>query len=153
MIEQAEGVAVRQSVLVQAPPERAFEVFTAGMSTWWPLDSHYIGKQPATAVVIEPRAGGRWFERADDGSECDWGEVLAWEPPHRLRYLWHLRFDRADATEVEIVFAPAGEGTDVTITHRGWERLGAKGPERRERNRRGWDGLIPHYRQACAPAG
>jgi hypothetical protein len=96
---------------------------------------------------------GRIYERTAEGVEHDWGEVLDWEPPRRLRYLWHLRFDRADATEVEIVFAPAGEGTDVTITHRGWERLGAKGPERRERNRRGWDGLIPHYRQACAPAG
>jgi uncharacterized protein YndB with AHSA1/START domain len=79
--------------------------------------------------------------------------VLVWEPPRRLVCLWHLRFDRSDATEVEITFAPDPDdatATAVTIVHRGWERLGAKAPERRERNRRGWDGLIPHYRAACA---
>ena len=69
--------------------------------------------------------------------------------------MWHLRFDRADATEVEITFAPSSEpagGTAVTIVHRGWERLGAVADERRERNRRGWDGLVPHYVAACAVA-
>ena len=137
---------------VDCSPEHAFDVWAARTSLWWP-HGHSVSADPGLTVTFEPRPGGRIFERTPDGTEHDWGEVLDWEPPHRLRYLWHLRFDRADATEVEIVFAPAGEGTDVTITHRGWERLGAKGPERRERNRRGWDGLIPHYRQACAPAG
>ena len=79
------------------------------------------------------------------GEEHDWGRVLAWEPPHRLAYSWHLRQDRADATEVEITFAAAGEGTAVVIVHRGWERLGARGPELRERNVRGWAGLLPAY--------
>ena len=101
-------------------------------------------------LTFEPRAGGRVYERTADGVEHDWGEVLVWEPPRRLVYLWHLRFDRADATEVEITFAPPPDGTAVTIVHRGWERLGAKGPERRERNARGWSGLIPHYVDACA---
>jgi uncharacterized protein YndB with AHSA1/START domain len=137
---------------VDCPPGRAFDVWANRTSLWWP-HGHSVSADPGLTVTFEPRPGGRIFERTPDGTEHDWGQVLDWEPPRRLRYLWHLRFDRADATEVEIVFAPAGEGTDVTITHRGWERLGAKGPERRERNRRGWDGLIPHYRQACAPAG
>jgi hypothetical protein len=72
--------------------------------------------------------------------------------PRRLVYLWHLRFDRADATEVETAFAPepSGAGTAVTIVHRGRERLGAKGPERRARNERGWGGLIPNYVATCA---
>ena len=76
--------------------------------------------------------------------------MLAWEPPHRLACLWHLRRDRADATEVEVTFAPDERGTAVTIVHRGWQRLDAKGPERRERNARGRAGLLPHYRAACA---
>jgi uncharacterized protein YndB with AHSA1/START domain len=75
-----------------------------------------------------------------------------WEPPHRLAYLWHLRFDRADATEVEVSFEPAGGGTAVTIVHRGWERLGAAAEERRERNKRGWAGVFEHYRRACSTA-
>ena len=75
-----------------------------------------------------------------------------WEPPRRLVYLWHLRFDRADATEVEVSFEPAGDGTAVTIVHRGWERLGAAAEERREHNERGWAGVLEHYRAARAPA-
>jgi uncharacterized protein YndB with AHSA1/START domain len=124
-------------------------VWAARASLWWP-PGHSVSTDPGLTVTFEPRRGGRIYERTPDGTEHDWGEVLDWEPPHRLRYLWHLRFDRADATEVEIGFAPTADGTTVTIVHRGWERLGAKGPERRERNRRGWDGLIPHYLRACA---
>jgi uncharacterized protein YndB with AHSA1/START domain len=96
-------------------------------------------------VTFEPRPGGRIFERTRSGDEHDWGEVVEWEPPHRLAYLWHLRQDRADATHVEISFAPAAEGTEVTILHSGWERLGAKAEDLRGRNRRGWDGLLPHF--------
>jgi uncharacterized protein YndB with AHSA1/START domain len=103
-------------------------------------------------VTFEPRAGGRIYERTPGGDEHDWGEVLVWEPPNRLAYLWHLRFDRSDATEVEVAFEPASEGTAVTIVHRGWERLGAAAEERRERNRRGWSGVLEHYRAACAAA-
>jgi uncharacterized protein YndB with AHSA1/START domain len=78
--------------------------------------------------------------------------VLAWEPPSRLVSSWHLRQDREDATEVEITFDAAGRGTAVTITHRGWERLGARGPELRERNVRGWAGLLPRYVSATGRA-
>ena len=96
-------------------------------------------------MTFEPRAGGRIYERAPGGEEHDWGRVLTWEPPRRLVYTWHLRQDEADATEVEITFAEWGAGTAVAIVHRGWERLGAKGPALRERNTRGWAGLLPRY--------
>ena len=78
------------------------------------------------------------------------GEVLAWEPPHRLAYLWHLGTDRSRATEVDISFTGDTSATTVTITHRGWERLGADAPAWRQRNLGGWSGLLPHYRQAAA---
>ena len=74
---------------------------------------------------------------------------MAWEPPRRLAYLWHLGTDRSRATEVDISFTGGASATTVTITHRGWERLGAAGPERRQRNRQGWAGLLPHYQHAC----
>jgi hypothetical protein len=64
--------------------DRTFHVFTAGMSRWW-LKSDSINKSTIKDIVIEPKAGGRWFERGEDGSECEWGKVLAWEPPVRLR--------------------------------------------------------------------
>jgi uncharacterized protein YndB with AHSA1/START domain len=132
---------------VACAPEHAFAVWATRTSQWWPA-SHSVSAEPGLAVTFEPRPGGRIFERTRAGDEHDWGEVLAWEPPHRLVYLWHLRQDRADATEVEIRFAPASDGTTVTIVHRGWERLGARADELRERNQRGWAGLLPHYRAA-----
>ena len=71
-------------------------------------------------------------------------------PPTRIAYLWHLRQDRADTTEVEITFiADEGGGTTVSIEHRGWERLGARGTERRRQNQHGWAGLLPHFQAAA----
>jgi uncharacterized protein YndB with AHSA1/START domain len=128
---------------VTCAPERAFALWAERTSLWWP-PGHSVSGAP-DAVVFEPRAGGRIFERAPGGEEHDWGEVRVWQPPRRLVYTWHLRQDRADATEVEITFTAAGEGTAVAIVHRGWERLGARGPGLRERNIRGWAGLLPHY--------
>lgn len=66
-----------------------------------------------------------------------------------MRYLWHLRRDRRDATDVEITFTAHVDGTLVTIVHSGWERLGAEGSQWRDRNRQGWAGLLPHYQRAC----
>jgi uncharacterized protein YndB with AHSA1/START domain len=138
---------LRLEFTVGCTPERAFDVWAALTSQWWP-HGHSVSAEPGLTVTFEPRPGGRIYERTPAGVEHDWGEVLVWEPPHRLVYLWHLRFDRADATEVEVTFAPAGDGTAVTIVHRGWERLGALGPERRQRNRRGWTGVLDRYRAA-----
>jgi uncharacterized protein YndB with AHSA1/START domain len=128
---------------VACPVEHAFSVWARRTSMWWPA-SHSVSGAP-DAVIFEPRAGGRIYERAAGGEEHEWGRVVAWEPPRRLVYTWHLRQDAADATEVEISFAAAGSGTAVRIEHRGWERLGARGPELRERNTRGWAGLLPRY--------
>ena len=105
-------------------------------------------------IVLEAGVGGRIFERTSDGVEHDWGQVTAWEPPTRLGYLWHLGQDRADATEVEIRFVARGAtATRVEIEHRGWERLGAAGDERRVRNQGGWRPLLPHFRAAMAKGG
>ena len=131
------------ALTVACAPEHAFAVWAERTSLWWPA-SHSVSGAPES-VVFEPHAGGRIYERAPGGEEHDWGRVLAWEPPHRLVYSWHLRQDEADATEVEITFAAAGEQTAVAIVHRGWERLGARGVELRERNVRGWARLLPAY--------
>ena len=96
---------IRLSFEVRASPAHAFEVWTGRISQWWPAD-HTVSGSPGLTVVLEPRAGGRIFERESGGTEHEWGEVTVWDPPSRLVYLWHLRRDRADATEVEIRFAP-----------------------------------------------
>ena len=132
---------------VACSPEHAFDLWAGRTSVWWPT-GHSVSGEPGLTVTFEPYRGGRIFERTPQGVEHDWGEVLAWERPERLRYLWHLRQDRADATEVEISFTAGRDATTVRIVHLGWERLGAKGPDLLARNRRGWAGLLPHYEQA-----
>ena len=130
---------------VECPAERAFEVWTADIDRWWPAD-HTVSAEDGLAVVLEPRVGGRIFERTPAGVEHEWGEVTVWEPPARFGYLWHLRRDRADATEVEIRFVPVERSrTRVEIEHRGWERLGAGGESWRDRNYGGWSTLLPHF--------
>lgn len=141
--------AVHRSVTVQVPPERAFEVFTAGFSSWWPIESHHIGEAMAVEVVIEPFAGGRWFERDADGRECDWGLVTEWEPPRRVLLAWRLtpeyEFDPdpGRATEVEVRFTPQDGGTLVELEHRGFERH-ATGAVIREKvgSEGGWGELL-----------
>ena len=158
MVEQRQaGVAVRQSIVVDASPERAFYVFTDGMTSWWPIDSHSIGDRPMAEAVIEPRTGGRWYERGDDGRECDWGRVLAWEPPDRVVLTWQIsaewRSDPAIHTEIEVRFTPEGDGrTRVDLEHRGLESFG----ERTEQMRAifgsdgGWKGLLRRFADAAA---
>jgi len=147
---------LRLSFRVDCSAEQAFDVWTRRIATWWPT-SHSVTGEPGLQVVLEPRLGGRIFERTVSGQVHDWGEITHWEPPRRLGYLWHLRRDRADATEVEITFREHGASiTLVEIEHRGWERLGAPGLESRNANQAGWKGVLPHFlaavRASRAPA-
>lgn len=134
---------------VACTPEHAFDTWTTRIGDWWP-SSHSVSGLPEIEVVLEGWAGGRIFERAPGGAEHDWGEITLWEPPARLGYLWHLRSDRAAATDVEIRFVARDDSTTrIEIEHRGWERLGADAPSWRDRNRAGWDGLLPHFMKAA----
>ncbi len=137
---------------VECDSEHAFRTWTERISVWWPT-SHTVSADSAADVFFEPRVGGRIYERTPAGEEHDWGEVLEWEPPRRVVYTWHLRVDRADATEVEIRFIERSEGgTQVAIEHRGWDRLGAPAIPRRAGNLAGWGSLLPHYREAVERA-
>lgn len=136
---------LRFSFEVACLPAHAFDTWTARFGTWWPR-GHTVSGDPNAIVMLEPLVGGRIFERTPDGTEIDWGEVTGWDAPHRLAYLWHIRRDRADATDVEISFVPIDNGaTRVDIVHRGWDRLGAVGQTWRDTNADGWNGLIPHF--------
>ena len=121
---------VRKVVSVRAPQPVAWQVFTEKMGAWWPLAFYKIGSVNAVDAVIEPRVGGRWYERGDDGSTCQWGSVLAWEPPSRLVLAWDVgadwQYDPNLKTEIEVRFIVDGsDRTRVELEHRHLDRYGA----------------------------
>jgi uncharacterized protein YndB with AHSA1/START domain len=145
---------VRKSITVKADVVRAFEVFTGGIGHWWPR-SHFIGSSPQKDVVMEPRAGGRWYEIGEDGSHCNWGKVLAWEPPARLVLAWQIsadwKYDPDLITEVEVRFTALSEGeTRVDLEHRNLERFGDKIETIRAQidSPNGWTAIFKLYAEA-----
>jgi len=128
--------SVRKVVSVDAPQNVAWQVFTGQMGTWWPLAIYKIGKAKAVDAIIEPRVGGRWYERSEDGSTCDWGRVLAWEPHSRLLLSWDItadwKYDGALQTEIEVRFIAEGASrTRVEFEHRRLDRYGDRRDEMR----------------------
>jgi uncharacterized protein YndB with AHSA1/START domain len=128
--------AVGTSIVVDAPVERAFAVFTEDMGSWWPQE-HHILHAPLARMVFEPKVGGAIYDVGTDGSECHWARVLAYEPPHRIVFSWDISMqwqietDPAKASEVEVRFVADGPArTRVELEHRhidrhgeGWESM------------------------------
>jgi uncharacterized protein YndB with AHSA1/START domain len=153
---QTDVGTVRKTILVNAPQAHAFAVFTERLGDWWPLQRYHIGSQAAQTAILEPRAGGRWFERAADGSECDWGRVLVWEPPHRLVLSWDIgadwKFDPDLGTEVDVRFiAEDADRTRVELEHRRLERYADKAAEMRGifDSEEGWGRLLTTFAQVA----
>lgn len=148
-------IAVRRSVHVPLAPERAFRLFTERMGAFWPA-GHSIGTAPIADVLVEPRIGGRWFERGTDGSECDWGRVAAWEPPGRVVLVWQIGADWARHpdldTDVEVVFTADGAGrTRVDLVHHHLERYGDRAEAMRGvfDSPEGWSGTLARFAEAA----
>ena len=147
---------VCHSVEVAGSPARAFRLFTAQMGSWWP-GGRTPAANPAVDVVVEPRAGGRWYEIDADGNETQLGSVVAWEPPHRLVLGWQLgrnwQFEPDLLTEVEIGFADAGHGrTLVSLEHRQLERFGDYAADRRAQVDGGWPSRLADFHAFAASA-
>lgn len=134
---------------VDAGPDHAFSVWVSKASLWWPR-SKTVSDESLADVVFEPFVGGRIYERDRTGAEHDWGTVVRWDPPERIDFTWHLFFDPAEATDVSITFRPREGGTAVRLEQRGWERLGAAGPVRRDRTRTAWGLITPPYATAVS---
>jgi uncharacterized protein YndB with AHSA1/START domain len=138
MSTQAQIDAIHKSVTVKAAVEEAFKAFTDEITTWWPLATHSYGGEKATEAVFEGRNGGRVYERRQDGTEADWGEVIAWEPPERFVLEWKIV-----PSEVEVRFSYESEGvTRVDLEHRGWDRAGENAEQKRENYARGWEAVL-----------
>jgi uncharacterized protein YndB with AHSA1/START domain len=127
---------VTAEIVVDAPVERAFEVFTADIGSWWPAE-HHILQSPLAKMVFEPRVGGHVYDVGTDGSECRWARVLAYEPPDRIVFSWDITLgwqietDPANTSEVEVRFGADGpDRTRVQLEHRHLDRHGE-----------GWEGM------------
>jgi uncharacterized protein YndB with AHSA1/START domain len=128
--------SVRSAIVVDAPADRAFTVFTRDIGTWWPPEHHLLQGELAE-MVFEPRVGGHVYDRSVDGSECRWSRVLAHDPPHRVVFSWdidlqwQLETDPTRTSEIEVRFLPEGpDRTRVELEHRHLERHGD-----------GWEGM------------
>ena len=147
--------AVRREVVVDVAPARAFELFTAEMTSWGP-PAHHIGSAPIEQIFIEPRAGGRWYTRHHDGTESSTGVVAAWDPPGRLVVTWQIgadwKYHDDLVTTVEVRFEPAGEGrTRVTLEHRDLDAYGSDAAAMREtfEGPEAWAGTLRAYAAAA----
>ncbi|MBA3778016.1 MAG: SRPBCC domain-containing protein [Chloroflexi bacterium] len=146
---------IRRTVTVPLALEAAFQLFTAGMSTWWPLRTHSMGEEHAREAVFEGKVGGRIYERMDDGSEADWGRVLAWEPPTRLVFSWQPNREPPAPTEVEVRFSLETPGrTRLELEHRHWERIGDRAGQGRPAyaSDGGWDMVLGEFVRVATPA-
>lgn len=150
-------ISIKKELTVEAPLDRAFRVFTANMGAWWPK-SCQTGKAPIEDCVIEPKVNGRWYEVDEDGSTCEWGKVLAWDPPRRLLLAWQLdqdfQYDPALVTEVEVRFTTLGpKRTRVEFEHRHLERFGDAAERLREEMGTGWSEILQSYAQTALDVG
>ena len=136
---------VHKTLVVHCSPERAFEVFTREIGSWWPLDKYSIGETEIVEVVFEEQVGGRVFERHADGSEAGWGRVLSWDPPGSFSMSWSPGSDPAKATELSVRFAAEGDGTRVALEHSGWEILAEGAHETRNSYDGGWESVLGYY--------
>ena len=145
MSKHATELVVRRSVTVARSREEAFRVFTEEIGSWWPLETHSIGKdgRPAETAAIDGREGGRFYERTGSGTE-HWGTILVWEPPARIVISWELIPERPP-TEIEVLFTEEGDGTRVDLEHRGFERLGDEAENVAASYSNGWTMVLGRY--------
>jgi hypothetical protein len=137
---------VRKTREVPLSVERAFELFTVRIGTWWPVATHSLAGSEVTSVRFEGRIGGRVFEVASDGTEQIWAEVLAWDPPSRFVLSWHPNPDPVAASVVHVRFESADAGCTISIEHRGWEEFGDdEGMALRDRYDPGWDAVLAPF--------
>jgi uncharacterized protein YndB with AHSA1/START domain len=146
--QEAQDLTVRKSVVVDCPPDLAFELFTERIHSWWPHETHSPAGGLPDSTTFEPRVGGRIYNTAG-GKEYEWATVLVWEPPSRFVVDWHVTPGQP-STELEVRFTPEGGGTRVDLEHRGWERYGESAQESFGSYDTGWDFVLGRFVERAA---
>ena len=158
MTEQQADTDVRVEVSVEAPIERTFQAFTERVGSWWPR-AYRLGADDWVDVRIEPHVGGRWYEHAEDGQDCDWGRVLVWDPPNHLVLSWQIgvtfqpQSDPESASRVDVRFvADSASRTTVTLVHSDFEKHGEGWESMRSgvAHEGGWPGILTAFAEVAA---
>jgi hypothetical protein len=141
---------LRHTVSVPLTPEQAFELFTSGISRWWPLTTHSCSLDREARVSIGTRVGAPVVELGPDGREHAWGVVTQWDPPAAFAMTWHPGRPAAEATRLQVTFASTDAGCDVCVHHDGWEARGGAAPRMRDGYRSGWPMVMAQFVDAAA---
>jgi Activator of Hsp90 ATPase homolog 1-like protein len=139
---------VHREILVDADPTAAFEVFTAGIDRWWPLDKLSVYGDGASVAFFD----GEILERSADGSTALWGTVSRWEPAVALAFTWHPGSSPERASDVEVTFAAVAAQTLVTLEHTGWDAFDDPAVARAQYDQ-GWLEVLDRYREHASAAG
>ena len=145
MMVDAEDLVIRKEIHVAVPVERAFEVFTAGIADWWPMETHSLGKGE---LAVDWRSGGLAVETAG-GERFEWADVLEFDPPKSFRLRWRVNSEKPP-TELKVTFSPEGDGTRVELVHAGWESFGDVADAEFQGYTSGWDTVLGHYESHAA---
>lgn len=149
-VQRIRPAPVVKEVRVKASADQAFSVFAEDFGKWWPK-SHSVNSSPMANAVVEPRAGGRFYEIGEDGSECEWGVVREYVPCERLVIGWKLdadwQFDADFEVPVTVTFTPDGDHTLVRLEHGDLQRYGERAAEvaKSVASDGGWPGLLAAY--------
>ena len=143
---------IRLTISVPLSPDRAFARFTERMTEWWPREYSWSG-EALDEIAIEPWLDGMCYETGPYGFRCDWGRVVAWEPPALVAFTWQISPNRGPlpdprkASEVEVRFTAAGDGTELAFEHRHFERHGDAAIGYREAlaGAQGWPYILRRY--------
>jgi uncharacterized protein YndB with AHSA1/START domain len=143
---------VRREVLVAAPRDVAFDVFTSQIASWWPFRDHSVYGEGATVAFVDPGPGARIVESKDGEPDSVWGTVTRWEPHDLVAFTWHPGHSPEAPTHVVVTFEEVGNGTLVTLEHTGWENLGERAAMARSSYETGWAFVLGEYADRAGKA-
>ena len=139
---------IHKIVEVPLNPDEAFALFTDGIDSWWPGATHSVSAKDGNTprnIQIEPHKGGKIIETKQDGASCIWGEVIAFDPGAYLSFTWHPGKSEAEATVVSVSFKTTKDGTQVDLTHGGFDILGPLADAVSTSYVTGWDMVLGCY--------
>jgi len=139
---------VVKRIVVRCSPEDAFRLFTADFGKWWPAHTHSCiamssgGTRRPEGCTLDPQVGGHIIEHGPDDEKYEWGTVVVWDPPRKVEFTWHPGREPRAAQRVEVTFSPVAAGTEVVLTHGGWDSLAEEAASVREGYNNGWESVF-----------